>query len=56
MARQVKNPISIHKAAGLIPGLARWVKDLAFACVLIRVQSYLPEFLLGRALYLEEVI
>ena len=29
MAQWVKNPSSIHGEAGLIPGLAQWVKDLA---------------------------
>ena len=27
MAQQVKNVTSIHEIAGLIPGLAHWVKD-----------------------------
>ena len=26
VAKQVKNPTSIHGDAGLIPGLAQWVK------------------------------
>ena len=29
MAQQVKNLTSFHKDVGLLPGLARWVKDLA---------------------------
>ena len=28
MAQWVKNPASLHEEAGLIPGLAQWVKDL----------------------------
>ena len=26
MAQQVKNPTKIHESAGLIPGLAQWIK------------------------------
>ena len=29
VAQWLTNPISIYEEAGLIPGLAQWVKDLA---------------------------
>ena len=30
VAQQVKNPNSIHEDVGSVPGLAQWLKDLAF--------------------------
>ena len=27
VAQQVKNPASIHEAAGSIPGVAQWIRD-----------------------------
>jgi len=30
VAQQIKNPTSIREDVGWIPGLAQWVKDLAF--------------------------
>ena len=38
VAQQVKNPTSIHGVAGSIPGLAKWVKDLAVAQVVDAAQ------------------
>ena len=29
MTRRLTSPTRIHEDAGLIPGLSRWVKDLA---------------------------
>ena len=31
VAQRVKNPTSSHEDAGLIPGLAQWVKDIGVA-------------------------
>ena len=42
MAPWVTNPSSIHEDSGLIPGLAQWVKDLAFLRVVVYVTDVAP--------------
>ena len=37
MAQQVKNPTSIQKDVGLIPGFIRWVKDPALLQATVQV-------------------
>ena len=37
MAHWLANPTRNHDVADLIPGLARWVKDLALLCTLVEV-------------------
>ena len=36
MAQQLTNPTRNHKVAGLTPGLAQWVKDLALPCAVVQ--------------------
>ena len=45
VAQRVKNPTSIHEDAGPIPGLPRWVKDLAVSCGIGRRCGSDPELL-----------
>ena len=35
MAQWLTNPTRNHKVAGLIPGLAQWVEDLALLCAVV---------------------
>ena len=37
MTQRLTNKTRIHEDVGLIPGLARWVEDLALLCVVVQV-------------------